>query len=301
MASRMSRRLLGVAAVVLVMALAAGVVLLDRHQARRGERSVLAWPWSRPALPAPSARPATPGPTAARRARPEAPAAGSPVRVAVIVDELGGRADVFERVVALGRPVTVAVLPELPLAPRLAREAARAGLEVLLQLPLEPYRFPEVDPGPGALLISMPPDEVTRRTRQQLAAIPGAVGVVTGMGSRFTEDRPRMRALLEPVFFRRLLFVDSLTSHRSVGYDVARALGIPAGRRQVFIDPDESEATTRAQLLEVERLASRRESVIAIAHGRPLTLQLLGEALPRWEARGIVLVRVSELVRPASS
>ena len=110
-----------------------------------------------------------------------------------------------------------------------------------------------------------------------------------------------MRALLEPVFFQRLLFVDSLTSHRSVGYDVARALGIPAGRRQVFIDPDESEATARAQLLEVERWASRRDSVIVIAHGRPLTLQLLGEALPRWEAQGIVLVRVSELVKPESS
>jgi len=301
MLSRMSRRLLGVAAVTLVVALMAGVVLLDRHQSRRGERSILAWPWSRATPPAPATRPAPKGPATARRAGPESAAAARPARVAVIVDGLGARADVFDRVVALGRPVTVAVLPELPLSPRLAREAARAGLEVLLQLPLEPYRFPEVDPGPGALLISMPPDEVTRRTRRQLAAIPGATGVVTGMGSRFTEDRSRMRALLEPVFFQRLLFVDSLTSHRSVGYDVARALGIPAGRRQIFIDPDESEATARAQFLEVERWASRRDSVIVIAHGRPLTLQLLAEALPRWEARGLVLVRVSDLVKPEPS
>jgi polysaccharide deacetylase 2 family uncharacterized protein YibQ len=301
MPSRVSRRQLGFTAVVLVVALAVGVVVLDRHQAGRGERSILAWPWSATPPPAPAARPAPKGPTPARRTGPEAVAAARPARVVVIVDELGARADVFDRVVALRRPVTVAVLPELPLSPRLAREAARAGLEVLLQLPLEPYRFPEIDPGPGALLISMSPDEVTRRTRQQLAAIPGAVGVVTGMGSRFTEDRPRMRALLEPVFFQRLLFVDSLTSQRSVGYDVARALGIPAGRRQVFIDPDESEATARAQLLEVERRASRHASVIAIAHGRPLTLQLLGEALTRWEARGIVLVRVSELLASEST
>src|SRR5262245_32703320 len=294
MPSPVSGRLLGIAAAALILALAVGVVVLDRQQARRGERSILSLPWSAGNPPAP------PRPATARPARPDR-GTGRLVRVAVIVDELGGRGDVFEQVVGLGRPVTVAVLPELPLTRRLAREAARAGLEVLLQLPLEPYRFPEVDPGPGALLTTMAPDEVTRRTRQQLAAIPGAVGVVTGMGSRFTEDRPRMRALLEPVFFQRLLFVDSLTTHRSVGYDVARALGIPSGRRQVFVDPDESEATARTQLLEVERLASRRESVIVIAHGRPLTLQLLGEALPRWEARGIVLVRVSELVRPAAS
>jgi len=272
---------------VLILALAAGVVVLDRRQVRRGEPSLLALPW-RGAAPTAS----TPAPA------PRPRAGGEVRRIAVIVDELGSRADVFERVVALSRPVTVALLPELPLSRRLAREAARAGLEVLLQLPLEPYRFPEVDPGPGVLLTSMPADEITRRTRQHLAAIPGAVGVVTRMGSRFTEDRPSMRALLEPLFFQRLFFVDSLTSQRSVGYDVARALGIPAGRRQVFVDPDEREASARAGLLEVERWATRRGSVIAIAHGRLLTVGLLAEALPRWDAAGLRLVPVSELVTP---
>jgi hypothetical protein len=217
--------------------------------------------------------------------------------VAVIVDELGGRADVAERVLALRGPVAVAVLPELPLSRRIARDAARAGLEVLVQLPLEPYRFPEADPGPGALLASMAPTEVTRRTRQHLAAVPGAVGVVTRMGSRFTEDRGQMRAVLEPVLLQGLFFVDSVTSPRSVGYDLARALGVPAGRRQVFVDPDESEATARARLRAVEQWATSRGDVLAIAHGRLLTVRLLEEALQGWEARGVRLVPVSELVK----
>jgi polysaccharide deacetylase 2 family uncharacterized protein YibQ len=270
---------------ILVAALAAGVVVLDRRQAARGQPSVLVslgWPAaSRPRSPT------------ARAPRPSA----RPARVAVIVDELGGRADVAERVLALRRPVAVAVLPELPLSRRIARDAARAGLEVLVQLPLEPYRFPEADPGPGVLLASMAPAEVTRRTRQHLAAVPGAVGVVTRMGSRFTEDRRQMRAVLEPVFLQGLFFVDSLTTPRSVGYDLARALGIPAGRRQIFLDPDESEATARARLGAVERWATRRGAVLAIAHGRLLTLRLLEEALPGWEARGVRLSPVSELIR----
>ena len=200
---------------ILVAALAAGVVVLDRRQAARGQPSVLSgfgWPEA--------ARPPSPRARGSRR----------PARVAVIVDELGGRADVAERVLALRRPVAVAVLPDLPLSRRIARDAARAGLEVLVQLPLEPYRFPEADPGPGRLLASMAPAEVTKRTRQHLAAVPGAVGVVTHMGSRFTEDRRQMRAVLEPVFLQGLFFVDSVTSPRSVGYDLARALGVPAGR-----------------------------------------------------------------------
>jgi hypothetical protein len=277
-------RLPWIVAGVVVAALAAGVVVLDRRQAARGQPSILGGPgWSTAARPA-----------AAPVRSPRAARGG---RVALIVDELGGRADVAERVLALRRPVAVAVLPELPLSRRIARDATRAGLDVLVQLPLEPYRFPEVDPGPGVLLASMPPAEVTRRTRQHLAAVPGAVGVVTRMGSRFTEDRGQMRAVLEPILLSGLFFVDSVTTSRSVGYDLARALGIPAGRRQVFLDPDESEATARERLDAVERWAASRGRVLAIAHGRLLTLRLLEEALPGWEARGVRLVPVSELVK----
>jgi hypothetical protein len=117
------------------------------------------------------------------------------------------------------------------------------------------------------------------------------------MGSRFTEDRGQMRAVLEPILLSGLFFVDSVTTSRSVGYDLARALGIPAGRRQVFLDPDESEATARERLDAVERWAASRGRVLAIAHGRLLTLRLLEEALPGWEARGVRLVPVSELVK----
>jgi len=280
--------------VVLVLALAVGVLVMDRRQVRRGTPSLFAVPWGQESsrevtVARPRSADATEG---SGRRGPE----GSTGRIAVIVDEVGARLDVFEQVMALGRPLSVAVLPELPLSRRIAREALRAGLEVLLQLPLEPYRFPEVDPGPGVLLLSMSPAEVTRRTRQHLASLPGIAGVSTHMGSRFTEDRARMRALLGAVQGEGRFFVDGLTTHRSVGYDLARALGLPAARRQVLLDPEESEATARTRLLDVERWAERRGSVIAIGHGRLLTVRLLAEAVSRWEARGLRLVPVSRLV-----
>jgi uncharacterized protein len=285
------RRLLWALVATLAVGLAVGVVWLDRRQVQRGAPSLLGLPWrAGPAAPPPS-RAATP---------PAARATGG--RIAVIVDELGTRADVLERLIALRRRFTVAILPELPLSRQIARDAARAGLEVLVQLPLEPYRFPEVDPGPGVLRVSMGPTELTRRTRAHLASVPGAVGVATSMGSRFTEDRARMRAVLEPVFLGGLFFVDSVTTGRSVGYDLARALGIPAARRQVFLDPDESEARARGQFAAAERWAERRGAVVAIGHGRLLTVALLEEALPRWEARGLTVVPVSTLtMREAGS
>ena len=283
-------RLLWVAVLVLILALAGGILLLDRRQVTQGVPSLFAPPWSRARAPAAARGAGRAGSSPARP--PDTPRR----QVALLVDELGARRDVFEEVVALGRPLSVGVLPELPLSRQIARDARLAGLEVLLQLPLEPYGFPAVDPGPGVLLVAMSPGEVTRRTRQYLARLPEATGVATGMGSRFTEDRLRMRALLEAVSGEGRFFVDARTSQAGVGYDLARALGVPAARRQIFLDPGAEEETVWTQLALVEAPAARRGDLVAIAHGRPLTLRLLAAALPRWEARGLSVVPVSRLV-----
>lgn len=284
--SRLTWALLAAGLVVL----ASGVVWLDRRQAGRGAPSLVGVPWPRAEQPRGGGT--LRSEAGAPRGRLASPAAA---RVAVIVDELGGRADVVERVMTFGPPVTLAVLPDLPLSRRVIRDAVRAGREVLLQVPLEPYRFPAWDPGPGVLLLSMTPQEIRRRARLLLAAAPGVAGVATHMGSRFTEDPARMRALLEVVRTQGLFFVDSVTTSRSTGYDAARAMGLRAARRQVFLDPEEDEATGRAQLRAVEDWAARRGSVVAIGHGRLLTVQLLEGALKRWEAGGLRIVPVSEL------
>ena len=228
---------------------------------------------------------------------PGASGPGGAPRVAIIVDDLGSRRDVFDVLRDIRRPLTVAVLPGLPLSEWTAREAAQAGMEVLLDLPMEPYRFPEVDPGPGALLMAMSPRELQAQMGAHLASVPGAVGVTNHMGSRMTEDRPRMRSVLEVMAGRRLFLVDGLTSNLSVAYDEAKAQGLRAGRRQVIVDHASGEAGDRVRWDEVAWWAESRGEVIVIAHGHPLTARLLREYVPRWEARGMRLVPVSQLAR----
>src|SRR5206468_3393845 len=107
------------------------------------------------------------------------------------------------------RPPPDAARGGLALRPAVVTRArGPAGREGTLELPLEPYGFPAVDPGPGVLLVSMTPEDVTRRTRRFLAGFPEVSGVATGMGSRFTEDRARMRAVLEAVRGEGRYFVD---------------------------------------------------------------------------------------------
>jgi uncharacterized protein len=278
------KALAGIIAVLLL-----AVVALDQWQARHGLASVL---WN-PGRPAAEARPVRTAPTL-----PPAPqVTGGAPRLAIIVDDLGSRRDVFDLVRELGRPVAVGVLPDLPLSAWIAGEASRVGLEVLVALPMEPYRYPELDPGPGALMMAMSSGELSQRVSAHLAALPSAIGATNHMGSRMTEDRVRMRAALEPLAARRLLFVDALTSNHSVAFDEARALGLRVGRRQIVVDAAGGEAPEREGLEEAGRLAAERGEAVVIAHGHPLTLRLLKEYVPKWETAGIRVVPVSQLTR----
>ncbi|HEX9126093.1 MAG TPA: divergent polysaccharide deacetylase family protein [Methylomirabilota bacterium] len=313
MPARVWTALAGLIAVLLI-----AVVGLDQWQSRRGEPSLFGIPWgSSPApaasapvravpkprdpLPASSVPAAAPVPRASHAPSPVSPQSPlsqmSAPRVAIIVDDLGARRDVFDPLRDIRRPLTVAVLPGLPLSQWTAREAAQAGMEVILDLPMEPYRFPEVDPGPGALLMTMNAQELQAQVGAHLASVPGAVGVTNHMGSRMTEDRARMRTVLEVLAGRRLFLVDGLASNLSLAYDEAKALGLRAGRRQIIVDHKGGEAGDRVRWDEVAWWAERRGEVIVIAHGHPLTAPLLREFVPRWEARGIRLVPVSQLAR----
>ena len=279
----------------LITVLLVAVVGLDQWQTRRGEVSLFGLPWR--ASPAPAA--SAPVLPKSRELPPPVPSpglAGAP-RIAVIVDDLGARRDVFDGLREIRRPLTVAVLPGLPLSEWTAREATQSGMEVLLDLPMEPYRYPEVDPGPGALLMSMTPRELQVQLGGHLASVPGAVGITNHMGSRMTEDHASMRTVLEVMAGRRLFLVDGLTSNLSVAYDEAKAQGLRAGRRQVTVDHMAGEAGDRVRWDEATWWAEKRGEVIVIAHGHPLTARLLREYVPRWEARGIRLVPVSQLAR----
>src|SRR5262250_281808 len=246
----------------LITVLLVAVVGLDQWQARRGEASLFGLPWRASPPPAASA-PVLPRPKdlAPPPAAPSPGRAGA-LRIAVIVDNLGARRDVFDPLREIRRPLTVAVLPGLPLSEWTAREAAAAGMEVILDLPMEPYRFPEVDPGPGALLMAMSPKEMQAQIAAHLASVPGAVGVTNHMGSRMTEDRTHMRTVMEVLAGRRLFLVDGLSSNLSLAYDEAKSLGVRAGRRQVIVDHKGGEAGDRVRWDEVASWAERRGEVI---------------------------------------
>src|SRR2546427_9167543 len=134
----------------LIVVLLVAVVGLDQWQARRGEASLFGLPWSssptRSVAPGPQPRRATGATASTATPQPAPPVPTGSPRVAVIVDDLGARRDVFDPLRDVSRPLTGAVLPGLPLSAWTAREAAQAGTDDTRARPPRPSRHPARGP-----------------------------------------------------------------------------------------------------------------------------------------------------------
>lgn len=235
---------------------------------------------------------ATGQPGTATQPRPEAGDRELPL-LAIVIDDMGYQQQLDEELLHLNLNLTFAFLPESPHTPEQAELAGRLGREVLLHLPMEP-RDQRWDPGPGALTLAMTPTERAAVFVRDLARVPQAVGVNNHMGSRFTEDQAAMQDFLGLVRDRRLFFLDSLTSPDSLGYTLAREMGVRTCRREVFLDNVREPDRIRAQIRELLAVAERQGWAVGIGHPYPQTLAALREARTEILSRA-KLVGVSHL------
>ena len=226
-------------------------------------------------------------------AKPKLPITG-PAEVAIIVDDLGLDPKSTDQVIALPTPLTLSFLPYGKLSRALARQASEAGHEVMLHLPMEPLG-PE-DPGPGALRTGQGPAELKARVERAVARIGNAVGVNNHMGSRLTRNPEAMRVVLEALSPHALYFVDSVTAPGSVAARTAAQIGMPAARRDVFLDHRRETGAIEVQLLELERVARARGSAIAIAHPHANTIAALRAWIAGAGEAGFRIVPASRIV-----
>jgi polysaccharide deacetylase 2 family uncharacterized protein YibQ len=241
------------------------------------------------ATPTPHARRRPPRP-GDRKTSPQRPAG----QLALVIDDLGRSLDEVAALDRLGVPLSYSVLPfETLTGPVVARLSAERR-EILCHLPMEPANGH--DPGPGALREAMDLDALAAATRKALDQVPGAVGANNHMGSELTADRAAMGTVLDVLQRSGLFFLDSRTSAESVGFTLARSLGLPTAQRDVFLDDDADPAAIRREFARFLALSRERGAAVAIAHPRPSTLEVLREEVPAARRQGFTFVPVSFLV-----
>ena len=237
-------------------------------------------------------------PLAARSHRPAGSAPANP-ELAIILDDLGHDRSAADSLLALPFPLTISVLPHLPMSAEVAEEAFRRGDEVMLHLPMEPESEDTGSEGakPEAIELraGMNAGQVEATVEGMLDTVPHAAGVNNHEGSRATADPALMDALMPALRARGLFFIDSRTTAATVAHDAAERAGVRAASRKVFLDDTPERAAILAQLELAARDAQRDGSAIAIGHPHPATIAALAEGVPGLEARGIRLVFASDL------
>ena len=214
--------------------------------------------------------------------------------VSLVIDDLGRSVETIAQLSALGVEISYSVLPFEIRTPQVVSDLRKRGAEILLHLPMEADGA--ADPGPGSLLRSMDGEELRRRTREALAAVPGAVGANNHMGSALSADGVALEPVLVELRAHGLFFLDSRTSADSVGFQLARELGVPAAERRVFLDREIDRDEIRVQFRRLLDQAAENGSAIAIGHPYEETLEVLREEIPRARKAGFRFVPVSSLV-----
>jgi len=215
--------------------------------------------------------------------------------IAIVIDDLGDDEAATRRAIALPPAVSLAFLPYPDATPTLAREALRAGHQILVHVPMEPDGTN--DPGPNALRANLDAAEIDRRLDWALARVPGFSGINNHEGSRFTADRAALIPVIEALADRHVFFLDSRTTADSAVVMLSRAFGVASAARDIFLDDLQTPDAIRAALARTEGLARRDGAAIAIGHPHGATL----DALKIWTAqareRGYQLVPANVAIR----
>jgi uncharacterized protein len=229
------------------------------------------------------------------------PKAESP-RVALVVGGLGiGASGTAEALAKLPASVTLAFAPYGGDLERFVARARADGHEVLLQIPMEPFDYPDNDPGPRTLLTSLGPEQNLDRLHWLMSRFQGYVGVANYMGARFTASEPALAPIIRETAKRGLIFVDDATSSRSLAGQIAGATALPFAKADVVLDAVPTPAEIDRALTRLEATARERGVAVGVAAAAPVAIDHISRWAKAVESRGLVLVPISAVAVKAKS
>jgi polysaccharide deacetylase 2 family uncharacterized protein YibQ len=236
----------------------------------------------------------------AKPVKPQA-SAGTP-RIAIVVSGLGvSQSGTSEALSKLPPEVTYSFAPYGADLERWVARARREGHEVLLQVGMEPFDFPDNDPGPKTLLTSLSPEQNIDRLHWFMSRFQGYVGVTSLMGQRFTATDQSLLPVLREVGKRGLIYFDDGSSPRSIAGQISGAHSIAFARADAVLDAVPTGKDIDSALARLEATARNRGVAVASASALPVTIDRIANWARGADARGIALVPISAVANRAKT
>jgi hypothetical protein len=225
-----------------------------------------------------------------------APAAAK-LKIAIVVSGLGISAIATKAALdALPAGVTLGFAPYAGDVGQWVEQARAKGHEVLLEIPMEPFDFPDSDPGPHTLRAGQDEDTNIQRLTWALTRFTGYAGVTNLLGQRFLSDAEALSPTLTYLNRRGLYFFDNGAASQSVLPTVAGQLGMPAVQSGAALDTIQTALEIDHRLSELETQARANGSAVGSAFLYPVSIARITAWARSLESRGFVLVPVSAIV-----
>jgi polysaccharide deacetylase 2 family uncharacterized protein YibQ len=219
------------------------------------------------------------------------------IPIAVVIGGLGISAKATAAALAELPPgVTLSFAPYSDDAQRWVGQARRLGHEVLLEVPMEPYDFPDSDPGAETLRANANEMANIQRLAWAMTRFTGYAGVTNLLGGRFMADPGSLSPVMAFLSRRGLLFFDNGSAPRSAAPDVAHGLSAPFVQSAVTLDNIQTAMEVDARLSELETRARSAGGASASGFVYPVTVEQVAQWAKGLSGRGFVLVPASALV-----
>jgi polysaccharide deacetylase 2 family uncharacterized protein YibQ len=222
--------------------------------------------------------------------------------VSIVIGGLGvGAAKTTDAIMKLPPAVTLAFTPYGSDPARLAERARAQRHEILLQIPMEPFDYPDNDPGPQTLLTTLGAEQNLDRLYWHLSRFQGYAGIANFMGGRFVVTDGVMQPIVREAAKRGLGYFDDGSAPRSVAASQAAAQAMPFGRADMTIDAVPTAGEIDRALAKLENLAKERGAAVGIASALPVSIERIGAWTKALESRGILLVPLTTAMLKSKS
>ena len=217
-------------------------------------------------------------------------------KIAIVLDDWGYNLKNINYLKNITYPLTLAILPNLMYSKEIAKKVKGKNTEVVLHLPLEPHPYESMGLELATIKTNMSKNKIRRLLAQSIKSVPCIKGVSNHMGSKATEDKELMRIIFHELKKRRLYFLDSVVTDKSICEKVAGEIRLKFIQRDVFLDNKQERRYIKHQLNELVEAAQRDGLAVGIGHDKKITLEVLEEEMPKIEKKGFVFVFLSDLV-----
>lgn len=222
--------------------------------------------------------------------------------IAIVVTGLGvGAAKTNDAIMKLPAAVALAFTPYGADPAKLVGQARAQNHEVLLQIPMEPFDYPDNDPGPQTLLTALPAEQNLDRLMWHMSRFQGYVGLANFMGARFSVTEPALQPIIKEAAKRGLGWLDDGTAPRSLAGPLAEAQAMPFAKADATIDAVPTAIEIDKTLARLETIARERGSAIGVASALPVSIERIGQWARQLESRGLMLAPLTTVMTKSKS